>query len=99
MPASVVDKMQIKKINDTGLQYLYSAFYRPDFHTLFNETLGGLLVLTHTAESFKRSVELSEHSVELLKPSEKIKNSAESLKSSAACLYYNTPHAVPNQPR
>ena len=36
--------------------------------TLYNETLGRVLVVKHTAEPFKHSVELFKQSAELLKP-------------------------------
>ena len=63
--------------------------------TLFNETLGQVVVLTCMTEPFKRWAKLFKHPGQVLKSSEKIKTSAESLESSVVCLYYNTAHAVP----
>ena len=56
--------MQIKKINHTRFQWIYGAFYRPDFHKVFNETLGRVRVLKYTAEPSKLLVELSDYLAE-----------------------------------
>ena len=39
---------------------MYGAFYRPDFDKLFNETLGRVLGLKHTAKCFAKALQTLE---------------------------------------
>ena len=69
--------------------------------TLFNKTLGWVLVLKHTTEPFKHSAVTLGRAFEALRENQKVwkfEKLGQFFKNSATSLCYNTAHAVPSCP-